>query len=124
MKKVMVIEDDQATLEMLGTLLSDAGYQPVLLPTSESVPEKVASERPDLVILDILVEPTHGMEVLDSLSAMEGRPPVILISAAVKGVRDMRRIAQTLGCYDFIEKPFDVEELLDKVRSATQAAAA
>lgn len=118
MKKVMVVEDDQATLEMIGTLLSDAGYEPVLLSRSDGVPERVISDRPDLILLDILIEPKHGMEVLASLAEMEPRPPVILISAAVKGVRQMEQIARALGCYAFVEKPFDVDELLQKIRSA------
>lgn len=117
MKKVMVIEDDPATLELMGTVLSEAGYRPVLLPRSEGIPEKVVSERPDLILLDILMEPKHGMEVLESLSDVEPRPPVILVSAAVKGVREMGEIARALGCYGFVEKPFDVGELLAKVES-------
>ena len=118
MKKVMVVEDDADTLELLGTLLSDAGYQPVLLPRSDGVPERVISEQPDVILLDILLEPKHGMEVLASISDLEPRPPVILISAAVKGVRQMEQIARALGCYAFVEKPFDLDELLRAVRGA------
>ncbi len=118
MKKVMVVEDDRAVLDLLGIVLSDAGYEPVLLPRSEDIPQKVAIEKPDLVLLDILVEPKHGMEVLAALTEMDPHPPVILISAAVKGVREMGQIARALGCYDFIEKPFDVTDLLSRVKSA------
>ncbi len=118
MKKIMVVEDDAATLEMLGTLLTDAGYEPILLPRSERVPERVAGDKPDLILLDILVEPKHGMEVLSSLSEIDAHPPVILVSAAVKGVRQMEQIARALGCYAFVEKPFDIDELLTKIRSA------
>lgn len=116
-KRIMVVEDDPGTLDLLETLLSDAGYQPVLVPRSENVPERVASEKPDLILLDIMMEPKHGMEVLDSLSNTEPRPPVILMSAAVKGVRDMENIARALGCSGFVEKPFDVNELLKKIEA-------
>lgn len=119
-KTVMVIDDDLATLEMMGTILSEAGHRTVLLPSSEDVPEKVAREKPDLILLDILIEPKHGMEVLELLSEMGKKPPVILISAAVRGVRQMSQIARGLGCYDFIEKPFDVEDLLNTVDAALQ----
>jgi DNA-binding response OmpR family regulator len=118
MKKVMVVEDDKAVLDLLGIVLSDAGYQTILLPRSEDIPQKVAAEKPDLVLLDILIEPKHGMEVLAALTEEESHPPVILISAAVKGVREMGQIARALGCYDFIEKPFDVTDLLARVKSA------
>ena len=114
----MVVEDDKAVLDLLGIVLSDAGYQTVLLPRSEDIPQKVAVEKPDLVLLDILIEPKHGMEVLAALTEVEPHPPVILISAAVKGVREMGQIAKALGCYDFIEKPFDVTDLLTRVKSA------
>lgn len=120
MKKVMVVEDDRAVLDLLGIVLTDAGYKAILLPRSDDIPQKVASEKPDLVLLDILIEPKHGMEVLASLTEMESHPPVILISAAVKGVREMGQIAKALGCYDFIEKPFDITDLLSRVKSAVK----
>ncbi len=124
MKTIMVVDDDLATLEMLGTILSEAGYRTTLLSAGDQVLERVVADRPDLVLLDILMEPMHGMDVLDSLSELGSRPPVILISAAVKGVRDMVRIAQGLGCCDFIEKPFDIDDLLRRVDAALQKAQA
>lgn len=114
-KKIMVIDDDPAVLELLGNVLSDAGYQPVLLARSEGVPEKVAMERPDLILLDIIMEPKHGMEVLMSLAETSPRPPVILMSAAVKGLPEMERISRALGSHGFIEKPFDISELTKTV---------
>lgn len=117
MKTVMVVEDDRATLELLEIVLSDAGYRPVLLLRSDDVPSVVAAEKPDLILLDILLEPKHGMEVLDSM-AEEPHPPVILMSAAITGVREMGEIARALGCFDFIEKPFDVTDLLQRMESA------
>jgi DNA-binding response OmpR family regulator len=117
-KKVMVIDDDPSTLELMDTLLRDEGYDTVLLPTTDSVPEKVAEEKPDLVFLDILIEPKHGMEVVTALSEVPDRPPIILISAAVRGVPEMSAIAKALGCQDFVEKPFEIRELMAKVRLA------
>jgi DNA-binding response OmpR family regulator len=117
-KKVMVVDDDPATLELMDILLKEEGYATVLLPTSDSVPERVAEEKPDLIFLDILIEPKHGMEVVTALSEMEDRPPIILISAAVRGVPEMTQIARALGCQDFVEKPFEVGELMSKVRTA------
>ena len=61
MKTVMVVEDDSAILELLGTVLLEAGYRPVLLANSEHVPLKVSREKPDLILLDILLQPKHGM---------------------------------------------------------------
>ncbi len=124
MKTVMVIEDDSAILELLGTVLSDAGYRPVLLATSCRVPDKVAKEKPDVVLLDILLQPKHGMEVLASLSEMRAHPPVIMMSAAVRGVREMGRIARGLGAVDFIEKPFDIGDLLNRIELVAGSPAA
>ncbi|HEX2923130.1 MAG TPA: response regulator, partial [Chloroflexota bacterium] len=89
MKKIMVIEDDLAVLELLGSVLSEAGYHPILIPNSERIPERVMREKPDLILLDILLQPAHGMEVLSAISKLEHRPPVIMMSAAIKGVGDM-----------------------------------
>ncbi len=124
MKKIMVIEDDHAILELLGTVLMEAGYQPVLLDTSTQVPEKVRRERPDLILLDILLQPKHGMEVLSSLTETQTHPPVIMMSAAIRGVREMGRIARELGACDFIEKPFDISDLLSRIETILEKAAA
>jgi DNA-binding response OmpR family regulator len=121
-KKVMVVDDDPATLDLMDILLKEGGYETVLLPTSDGVPERVAAERPDLIFLDILIEPKHGMEVVTALSEMDDRPPIILISAAVRGVPEMTQIARALGCQDFVEKPFEVDELMSKVRAVIGAA--
>lgn len=120
----MVIEDDPAILELLGTVLSEAGYVPLLQASSDRIPEKVARDKPDLILLDILLQPKHGMEVLAALSAMESRPPVIMMSAAIRGVREMGRIARALGAADFIEKPFDISDLLGRIELVLEKAAA
>ncbi len=120
----MVIEDDSAILDLLGAVLSDAGYRTVLLANSSHVPNKVAQEKPDVVLLDILLQPKHGMEVLASLSEMGAHPPVIMMSAAVRGVREMGRIARALGAADFVEKPFDISDLLSRIESVAGARAA
>jgi two-component system, OmpR family, alkaline phosphatase synthesis response regulator PhoP len=84
-KKIMVIEDDLAVLELLGTVLTEAGYAPILIPNSERIPERVMREKPDMILLDIVLQPAHGMEVLSSLSELEFRPPIIMMSAALRG---------------------------------------
>ncbi len=124
MKTVMVVEDDSAILELLGTVLLEAGYRPVLLANSEHVPLKVSREKPDLILLDILLQPKHGMEVLASVSEMPQHPPIIMMSAAVKGVREMGKIARALGAVDFVEKPFDIGDLLNRIETVLGAAAA
>ncbi|HEX2986793.1 MAG TPA: response regulator, partial [Chloroflexota bacterium] len=111
------IEDDLAVLELLGSVLSEAGYRPILIPNSERIPEKVTREKPDLILLDILLQPAHGMEVLSAISKLEHRPPVIMMSAAIKGVGDMVHIARGLGAEDFIEKPFDIIDLLARIET-------
>jgi DNA-binding response OmpR family regulator len=123
-KTVLVVEDDSAILELLGSVLSDAGYRPVLLSTSDDVSRKVAVEKPDLILLDILLQPRHGMGVLASLEEMDAHPPIIMMSAAVRGVREMGRIARALGAADFVEKPFDIADLLSRVESVLGATAA
>jgi len=123
MKTVMVVEDDVAVLDLLDIVLRDAGYLPVLVATSEQVPQRVMSERPDVILLDMLIEPSPGMEVLASILKMGNHPPVIMMSAEVVGARVMQRIARSLGAADFIEKPFDISQLLDKLEDALRTTA-
>jgi len=123
-KKIMVIEDDLAVLELLGTVLTEAGYAPILIPNSERIPERVMREKPDMILLDIVLQPAHGMEVLSSLSELEFRPPIIMMSAALRGVGEMGKIVRALGAEDFIEKPFDIRDLLSRIGNVLEKMAA
>jgi DNA-binding NtrC family response regulator len=114
-KRVLVIDDDPHILELIQILLEDEGHQVTTLPSGDRAVEVVGEAPPDLVLLDIVMRTHHGMEVLAELRSVAPSVPVVLLSGAVSQVSDMPEIARALGAYDFIEKPFDAQQLLDLV---------
>jgi DNA-binding response OmpR family regulator len=83
---------------------------------------RIAAERPDVVLLDLMLPVLDGWAVLADLHSREQAPPVIVCSA--KGSpRDLAR-AQELGAVEYITKPFDMEDVLDTVREVLERFAA
>jgi DNA-binding NtrC family response regulator len=111
----LVIDDDPHVLELIQIILEDEGHEVTTLPSGDRAVEVVSEASPDLVLLDIVMRTHHGMEVLAELRQVAPSLPVVLLSGAVSQVADMPDIARALGAHDFIEKPFDAQQLLELV---------
>jgi len=114
-KHVLVIDDDPHILELIQIILEDEGHQVTTLPSGDRAVEVVGQAAPDLILLDIVMRTHHGMEVLAELRKAAPNVPVVLLSGAVSQVADMPAIARALGAEDFVEKPFDAEQLIELV---------
>lgn len=117
-KRVLVIDDDPLILDFVRILLEDEGHEVVAQESGDGAVERARALQPDLVLLDIVMRGTHGMEVLDALRGALPEVPVVLLSGAVSQVDDMGSIARALGARDFIEKPFDAQRLLAVVNTS------
>ncbi len=117
MSKILIIEDEEALLLMLAERLERDGYEPLTAKDGEEGILKMKEERPDLVLLDIVMPKVGGFEVLE---AMQRDPelqkiPVIIISNSGQSVEIAR--AKALGVKDYLVKAeFDPEEVVAKVR--------
>jgi DNA-binding response OmpR family regulator len=116
-KRVLVIDDDPLILELIQTILEAEGHSAELLLSGETAVERVRATRPNLVLLDIVLRASHGMEVLAALRQAAPTILVVLLSGAVRLVSDMPDVARALGAHDYIEKPFDAERLLAVVEA-------
>jgi CheY-like chemotaxis protein len=113
-KKILVIDDEPHILKMVKSRLEANNYEVVVAFDGAGGLEKVASEKPDLIISDIMMPKMHGYEFVKKL---KGDPvhkdiPVIMLSIKEK----MKDLFELEGVSDFIVKPFTPEELLEKVR--------
>ncbi len=114
MKKILAADDDPAILEVLTFMLEDAGYD--VKTTVNGQTEQMAQEfLPDLILLDIWMAGSDGRTICKSLKShkLTQRIPIIIISAN----KDTTRIAKEIGADDFLSKPFEMEELLQKVKT-------
>lgn len=106
--KVLVIDDDPKVAWILTEGLSDS-FEFVSATDGIEGIQMVSTERPDLILLDIKMPGMTGLEVLEKLNKMDGRPEVVMISGhgGTKYVVESMR----LGAAEFIDKPFDVREV-------------
>jgi DNA-binding response OmpR family regulator len=116
-KRVIIGEDDEPIAVLLRDAINDEpGYQALIVPDGEKIEDVVRERHTDLLILDIMMPGLSGFEIYDRLKAHAGtqRMPILFISAAVGHYAEdlLRR-----GITDVIAKPFDLNDLLDRVRA-------
>jgi CheY-like chemotaxis protein len=111
-RTILVIDDDVPTIELLAAALGIEGYRVVEAYNGREGLERLQSDRPDLVLCDVLMPELDGRGVAD---AMHADPkyrdiPLVLVSAGQEA-----RVAKGIECTAFIEKPFSVSGLLELV---------
>lgn len=109
---VLVVDDDVKILRFLRTNLTLAGYKVVTATSGEEALRLQESEKPDIMLLDILMPVMDGLEVLRRLRAVS-ELPVIAFSAHAS----MAEEALRLGANDFLAKPFRPDELVKRVKT-------
>ncbi|NQT96363.1 MAG: sigma-54-dependent Fis family transcriptional regulator [Candidatus Marinimicrobia bacterium] len=114
--KILVIEDDSTMCDGMVTVLRKEGYRVNVARDGAAGSRLFRKERPDLVLTDLKLPEKSGMQLLNEFKATDPDLPVILISAF--GTIDLAVNALKSGAYDFIPKPFSVDELKNKVALA------
>lgn len=116
---IMVADDDAAIVEVVTMVLEDAGYQ-VLSTSNGAAVRALKTNLPDLILMDIWMSGVDGSEIVKQLKAQPETKaiPVIIFSAN----RDCEAIAKAAGAEDYLKKPFDIDDLLDKVARFIPAA--
>lgn len=120
--KIMVVDDDPDMRETLEMILGSAGYQVVAACNGEECLAKLKEERPDLLILDLLMPKMDGFEVCKALKdprrAKYAHMPIIILSSIREGVSQRRYELETgvqLDVDDYVEKPVESRVLLERV---------
>jgi DNA-binding response OmpR family regulator len=113
---VLVVDDEPDIVDFLTTVLVDEGYETETAGDGVEALEKIASSGPALVILDLMMPRMTGFEVLKALAGKRpaSRPSIIVLSAK-SSHHDILEALES-GADDFIPKPFDLEDLLLRVR--------
>jgi DNA-binding NtrC family response regulator len=118
--RVLVVDDEQSVRESLRMVLKDR-YDVLLAASGEDALESIRDEPVDVVLLDIIMPGVDGLEVLERLKDQVSSPQTIMLTAT-KTVKTAVT-AMRLGAYDYITKPFDVDELLLVVERAVESLA-
>ncbi len=115
MKKcILICDDDEGILDVTAMVLESFGYRVVPIINSLKVLDTVHIENPDLVILDLWMPGINGEQLLEAIKTNPETcdTPVIIISAS----RDGSSVAKQSGANDFLEKPFDIDVLTERVK--------
>ena len=109
---VLIVEDEREIAEGVRDFLRHAGYRTAQAEDGLRALEIFFAEKPDLVVLDLMLPKLHGLEVL-RLIREEGKTPVVILTA--KGNQDDRLRGFELGADDYVVKPFWPKELVARV---------
>jgi CheY-like chemotaxis protein len=116
MAKILVIDDDVIVRETIIQILEDRGYQVVSAEDGKRGIASFRSEKPDLVITDIIMPEKEGIQTITEIRRERPDAKVIAISGGGRiGNTDFLKIAQKLGASDVIAKPFDPDDFLTRV---------
>jgi len=118
---ILAVDDEPQVLEALTNILEARGYSIRTAPNGAMALDRLAAERPDILLLDLAMPGINGVEVCRRLRAFS-RVPILVLSAL--GDEDQKVKALDAGADDYITKPFGVEELLARIRAALRRAEA
>lgn len=114
--RVLVVDDEEVVQDVLGRLLTRGGYSPAIVSSGEEALDRLAHERFDAVLLDLMLPGRDGMSVLgESLERYPGLPVLMMTAfSSVAGAVE----AMKLGAFHYLPKPFKNEEVLNLVSQA------
>ena len=119
--RVLVVDDDPQVLRLMRVNLELEGYDVVSAPDGEEALEAVLTERPDLVVCDVMMPGVDGLTVLRNLRANPRTSKIPFVVVSAKAQRSDVKAALDMGADRYITKPFDPQELLDAVENLLSA---
>jgi DNA-binding response OmpR family regulator len=120
MAKVLIVEDDRVIAEGMARHLSSAGFDPVVVGKGEQGLARLRFERPDVVVLDLMLPERDGWSVIEEARSEGIATPIVVVSA--RGTEHDRIHALEIGADDYLVKPFSMKELVARVRAASRRA--
>jgi DNA-binding response OmpR family regulator len=115
-KTILIVDDDMELSDGLRVMLEKQGHRVIQARDGIQGKQMVYNQRPDLVILDMMMPRMGGYPVLEHFKGKADAPPVVMITAN-EGSRH-KAYAEYLGVIDYIRKPFPMERLLEAIDKA------
>lgn len=113
--RVLVVDDEPSIVDAISMTLRHQGYSVEAAETGKDALAMVTKWRPDVIVLDVMLPDVDGFEVARRLSA-DNEPVPILFLSALDNTEDKVR-GLTIGGYDYVTKPFSLEELIARLRN-------
>jgi len=116
-KTILVVEDEKEIRDLLAHYLHKEGFGSILASDGESALAKARKEKPDLVLLDILLPKADGLEVLRGIRSSPGIEGIPVVMLTAKGDETDRVVGLELGADDYITKPFSPREVVARIKA-------
>jgi DNA-binding response OmpR family regulator len=116
-KKILLVDDAETMLMMERMFLQKGPYELVTAKNGEEAVEKAVAERPDLILLDIVMPKMDGLQACARLRERAETKAIPIFMVTTRGEADKMATAFESGCTDYITKPINGLELLTKVKS-------
>ena len=114
--KILVVDDEPSIRDLVQMILENEGYHVITAGNGVEAIERVRSEKPDLVLLDVMMPAMNGFEVCRRLKDQDSNEdPVRIVMFTVLGSDLDRKFAEESGCDGFFVKPFAPEDLIVEV---------
>ena len=117
-KKILIIDDEPDLVKMLSSRLESNGYKTISASTGVEGLQKAKEEHPDLILLDIMLPQLSGVTIALWLKESEETKSIPIIVITVVEKDELSLLFRRIEVSDYISKPFDVEELLCKIKNA------
>jgi DNA-binding response OmpR family regulator len=113
---ILAVDDETDMTELVSYNLRRAGYLVITASTGQEALDRVSAQRPDLIILDLMLPDIDGFSVCEILRrhAATASIPIVILSAW--STHDARHLGLELGALDYLTKPFSPKELVERVR--------
>ncbi|MBN1184743.1 MAG: response regulator [Bacteroidales bacterium] len=118
--KILLVDDSPSNNLLLQNILEEEGYAPITSFDGKNALEIIRKEKPDLVLLDIMMPEIDGFEVLEEIVTNDDTKDIkVIVITARKDPEDRNR-AIDLGVIDYIIKPIDIDYLLKRIEYVVQ----
>ena len=114
-KKILIVEDEPSLIFTLEDTLKNEGYETFVSKDGTSALEIVKNEKPDLMVLDLMLPGTSGYEICKKVRDLGYTFPIIMLTAKDQEADKVKGL--NLGADDYITKPFGVKELLARIQA-------
>ncbi len=116
-KKILMVDDAATILMMEKMFLSKEPYDLITAKDGQDAVEKAESERPDLILMDVVMPKMDGFEAVQKIRENEATKSIPIIMVTTRGEEKNMEKAYKNGCNDYVTKPINSSELLTKIRN-------
>jgi two-component system KDP operon response regulator KdpE len=119
--RVLVVDDDPWIQDLLREVLTEDGYQVVQARTAYEAMASLTVERPDLILLDLGLPDLDGQFIASRVVANSDWFDIPIVVMTARADPSNRSLARIYGARDYVVKPFEIQDLLDRLRQARAA---